>query len=283
MNDVVLRKKINALSKQNGISSHLLLQNYFLERFLYRISISEYAEKIILKGGLLISSLIGVDQRTTMDIDTAIKNMKVEEVEITTMVTSIMSIDTNDIIAFEFVDIKEIREMDEYFGYRVRLIANLGKIKQSISIDISTGDIITPEHIEYKYDELLGDGTIDIMTYNIESILAEKIETIISRGALNTRMRDFYDVYMLWKLKRPDVDTKILLNAVINTFSNRDSADLLEVENDIVNQIKNSNEMSVLWGVYSSKNSYIGKLQFEDVVGSIEDLLKVVKKLAEME
>lgn len=273
MNDAVLRSRIRNLSRQRNIPSHLLLQNYFLERLLVRISLSDYKDDIILKGGLLISSLIGIEKRTTMDMDVSIKNMLVQETKVIEMIKDILEINMDDEIRFEFVDIREIRQIDEYYGYRIRIIANFGKIKQSLSIDISTGDVITPEQISYQYKKLIEEGTIEIKTYNIESILAEKIETIITRGTLNTRMRDYYDVYMLLMLKKTDIERDTLKKAINNTFLNRESMDLLEIRSEIIDQIRKSDEMKNLWKLYCNKNSYVGAINFLDTIELLEERL----------
>ena len=273
MNDAALRSRIRNLSRQRNIPSHLLLQNYFLERLLVRISLSDYKDDIILKGGLLISSLIGIEKRTTMDMDASIKNMLVQETKVIEMIKDILEINMDDEIRFEFVDIREIRQIDEYYGYRIRIIANFGKIKQSLSIDISTGDVITPEQISYQYKKLIEKGTIEIKTYNIESILAEKIETIITRGTLNTRMRDYYDVYMLLMLKKTDIERDTLKKAINNTFLNRESMDLLERRSEIIDQIRKSDEMKNLWKLYCNKNSYVGAINFLDTIELLEERL----------
>ncbi len=186
------------------------------------------------------------------------------------MIKDILEINMDDEIRFEFVDIREIRQIDEYYGYRIRIIANFGKIKQSLSIDISTGDVITPEQISYQYKKLIEKGTIEIKTYNIESILAEKIETIITRGTLNTRMRDYYDVYMLLMLKKTDIERDIFKKAINNTFLNRESMDLLEIRSEIIDQIRKSDEMKNLWKLYCDKNSYVGAINFLDTIELLE-------------
>lgn len=277
MNDESLRAKIRNMSKELNISPHLLLQNYLLERLLHRISMSDYKENIVLKGGLLIASLIGVDRRTTMDMDTAIKAYPVEEKQIQKMLIDLLAIDLNDGVSFEFVDIKEIRQADEYKGYRAKLVSRFGKITQNLSIDISTGDVITPEQIVYSYDMLVDEGTIEISSYNIESVLAEKFETIISRGTLNTRMRDFYDVYILEKMKSDVIDWNLFVDAVEQTFQNRDSFDLLELLDDIIEQIEGSKIMEELWVRYLTKNPHIDIIGFNEICDTVKDFASRLK------
>ncbi len=275
MNDESLRAKIRNLSKDKNIPPHLLMQNYFLERLLFRISVSQYNDNIILKGGLLIAALIGINKRTTMDMDTAIKSYPVQEEKIVDMINALLIIEAEDDIKFDFIDIKEIRQQDDYFGYRVRIVAHFGRINQNLSIDISTGDVITPEQITYSYKGLIDDEIIPIKTYNIESIIAEKTETIISRGTLSTRMRDFYDVFMLWKLKKDEVNNEVLKNAIINTFKNRGTFDLFEMRFKIIGQIQSSNQMRELWKKYLSKNSYVDRISFDDVLMAILELIEI--------
>jgi len=242
---------------------------------LFRISKSIYREKFVLKGGLLIASIIGVERRSTMDIDTSIKNINLDKNIVLEMITTIMKIDCLDDIKFELFDIKEIRQSDEYYGFRVRISVKLGKIKQSLSIDISTGDIITPDKINYLYKPLFSNSIIKIQTYNLETILAEKVETVISRGVLNTRMRDYYDLYMLWTLKKSDIDKSILLIAIKNTFTNRKSDDLLEFKMDIINQITESSNVRDLWNRYVNKNYYAYEVKFDDAIFCINEILSM--------
>lgn len=157
----------------------------------------------------------------------------------------------------------------------MRIVAHFGRIIQNLSIDISTGDVITPEQITYSYKSLIDDEIIPIKTYNIESILAEKIETIISRGTLNTRMRDFYDVFMLWKLKKDEVNNEVLKNAILNTFENRGTSDLFEMRFEIISQIQSSNQMIELWKKYLSKNSYVNMISFDDVLMALLELIEI--------
>lgn len=273
MNDESLRAKIRNMSKELNIPSHLLLQNYLLERLLHRISVSEYKENIVLKGGLLITSMIGVDRRTTMDIDTAIKAFQVGEEQIQKMLLQLLAIDLNDGVSFEFIDMKEIRQIDHYKGYRARLICKYGKISQKLSVDISTGDVITPEQIDYSYKRLIDEGYIDIRSYNMESVIAEKLETIISRGTLNTRMRDFYDVYLLEMMKSDEINWELLGHAIEQTCMNRKTSDLLEIVDEIVEQIEVSKTMEDLWGRYLSKNPHIDRIGFSVIVGKIKSII----------
>lgn len=276
MKDESLRARIRNLSRITEVPAQLLMQNYFLERLLYRISKSIYKENIVLKGGLLITSIIGVERRSTMDMDTSIKNMSVNENTILEMINIIIKINGEDNIDFELLDIKEIRRIEEYYGFRVRINAKFGKIKQKLSIDISTGDILTPDKIKYFYKSLLNDSIIEIQTYNLETILSEKIETIISRGMLNTRMRDFYDVYMLWTLKKSNIDFITLVSAIKNTFLNRNSNDLLELKSEIIDQIITSSVLKELWNQYIIKNEYASEVDFNDTILCINEILSLV-------
>lgn len=277
MNDAALRSKIRNFSMKTGVPSQLLMQNYFLERLLIRISKSSFSDIIILKGGLLIASIIGIERRSTMDLDAAIKNIKVDENTIAGMVHEIIKINCKDDIDFEFVDIKEIRQADEYCGFRVRIRARVGRINQKVSIDISTGDIITPDKIRYSYKSLLDNHIIEIQTYNMETILAEKIETVISRGVLNTRMRDYYDIYILWTLKNYNILRIDLIQAINNTFFNRDSIDLLQLRSEIMIQVEGSLVLKQLWKKYIEKNVYARDVNFNDTVLCVSEILSLIE------
>lgn len=276
MNDESLRVKVRNMSKMTGVSPYLIMQNFFLERFLYRISKSTYQRNIIVKGGVLVSSLIGIENRTTKDLDARIFDFPMKRERIAAMIQEINTIDCNDGVRFEYVDLKEIREEDEYTGFRVRDTAKLGKINQRISIDISTGDIITPRQIRFYYEPLFSEEKIKIWAYNVESILAEKVETILSRGILNTRMRDFYDVHMLWCMKKGRIQELTLKKALINTFGHRDSSYLFEVSDMVLDQIVSSGNMHSLWNRYCDKNDYTEKLEFEDALVSVNEIMETL-------
>lgn len=198
MNSMQLKDKLKIISKDKNVDFNTLLRLYMYDRFIERLSISNYKDNFILKGGFYLTTLFGIENRTTMDIDTAFKNAKFNEETIIKMICDIISIKINDNVNFNFLGITSIRDEDEYGGFRVSIQVELENIKELFHIDIAIGDPITPKEIRYKYKPILGKKYIDLWAYNIETILAEKIETILSRAELNGRMRDFYDVYLIY-------------------------------------------------------------------------------------
>ena len=199
-NAMQLKSTIKKISKEKGISAQLIMQNYMLERLLERISISKYQPNFILKGGFLIASIVGLDTRATMDMDATIKGLPVTEEHLLDMFTDICNIEIDDNVTFTFKSISSIRAKDEYSGYRISLTANYPPMSVPLKLDITTGDKITPREITYDFKLLLEDRTIQILSYNLETVMSEKIETVITRGDQNTRPRDFYDIYILHKL-----------------------------------------------------------------------------------
>ncbi|MFR2504905.1 MAG: nucleotidyl transferase AbiEii/AbiGii toxin family protein, partial [Coprobacillus cateniformis] len=195
-NAMQLKSIIKNLAREKHISAQLALQNFMLERMLERISESAYQKNFILKGGFLIASIVGLDTRTTMDMDATIRGLPVNEQSVREMFEEICRIKLNDDVSFTFRYIEEIREGDEYTGYRVALTADYSPMSVPLKLDITTGDKITPKEIEYKFKLLLEDRSISVLAYNLETVLAEKLETVISRGDQNTRPRDYYDVYI---------------------------------------------------------------------------------------
>ena len=213
-NAMQLKGIIKNIAKDKNISAQLVLQNYMLERFLERVSLSPYKDYFVIKGGFLIASMVGLDSRATMDMDATIKGYPVNKDSIQKMVEDILTVSVQDNIAFEFRSISEIREGDEYTGYRVALTASYEKMAVPLKLDITTGDRITPKEIEYEYKLLLEDRSIRVLAYNLPTILAEKLETVISRGDQNTRPRDYYDIYVLTKLQFDNVKLDSLKDAL---------------------------------------------------------------------
>lgn len=226
-NAMQLKAIMKNLSKEKHISAQLLLQNYMMERLLERISQSKYKEFFIIKGGFLIAAMVGLDTRATMDIDATIKGYPVTEKTIKTMFEEICDIYIPDDIVFEFKHIGEIREGDEYTGYRVSVTANYAPMAVPLKLDITTGDVITPKEISFAYPMMLEDRTISVLAYNLETILAEKIETVISRSDQNTRPRDYYDIYILYRLWKNNVNVHNLQCALKVTGEKRGSVNLL--------------------------------------------------------
>ena len=249
---------------------------FFFERFLERLSKSEYIFNFVIKGGLLISSMIGIDNRTTMDMDTTIKGVPLQEEVIRNIVSEIINVKVDDGIEFEITDISHIREEDEYENFRVHLIANFEKIKNDMKIDITTGDAITPKEIEYLYPCLFQEESLRILAYPLETILAEKYESVIKRNIATTRMRDFYDLYNLYNLKKDEIDFGILTQAIISTAKRRDSLSLMKQAKDIVEDIKGDTYLEELWKAYLADNLYVGNLDFLETVKIVETIEETI-------
>ena len=271
-NAMQLKSIIKKLSKEKGISAQILLQNYMLERFLERISCSKYKDNYILKGGFLIASIVGIDTRATMDMDATIKGYPLNKLAIMEMIDDVAGIELNDGVYFERGLIEEIREKDEYEGYRISLIAHYEKMAVPLKLDITTGDKITPKEIQYTYKMMLEERSISILAYNISTILAEKLETIITRGNQNTRMRDFYDIFMLIHLEGQNIDMSTLEMALLATFEKRDTSDRLKEYRQIMEMVKHDNTMKQQWSNYSKKFKYAEDIKFEEVCATIDNI-----------
>lgn len=272
-----IKAKIRNLAKNNNLSSQEVLQMFLFERFLERLSKSEYRSNFVIKGGFLVSSLIGISNRTTMDMDSIIKGLPLTEENITKVVNSIINIEVNDGIQFEIKDVNYIRESDEYENFRVSLVANIGKTKNPMKLDLTTGDTITPREIEYSYPCIFHEKNIEVLAYPVETIIAEKYESIIKRNITTTRMRDFYDLYTLYNLKKSEIDIDILSTAIKRTSSKRESSQIMKISEEIIEDIQNDPYLKELWDVYVSENKYIGDLSFDEVV----DVIKIISKKTE--
>lgn len=222
-----VKELINNLSKEKQINAQILLRNYMMERLLERISLSTFKDKFILKGKMLVASIVGVEMRSTVDMDATLKSVPVTEEFLHNAFNSILAVKVDDNVKMIITNMKEIRAHANYKGYRISFKATLGKAIIPLKVDITTGDEITPKEIAYNYDLLLEDRSIKILAYNLETILAEKLETMISRDTANTRMRDYYDVYVLVRLYSSKIDQVLLGEAIVNTSINRDSHHLL--------------------------------------------------------
>jgi predicted nucleotidyltransferase component of viral defense system len=272
-----LKSVMKKLSKEKKVSAQLLLQNYMLERLLERISVSAYQQNFILKGGFLISAMVGVDTRATMDMDATIKGYPVNAESIQKMLQEICAIQIEDEITFTFKHIGEIREGDEYTGYRVALTANYPPMEVPLKLDITTGDVITPKEITYDYKLLLEDRVISVLAYNPETVLAEKLETVISRSDQNTRPRDYYDIYILAQMKAEELDLEKLAAALDATAQRRGSTKILERYRDIMQTVKSSEVMQKQWENYRKDFAYAADIAFEDTCDAVERLMSRLK------
>lgn len=270
-----LKALIRNISKENKVNAQILLRNYMLERLLERISISKYKYNFILKGGMLIASIVGMDTRSTMDMDATIKGVPVSKETIKEMFDEILLGNTNDNVDMNIKDIDIIRDEAEYVGFRISLNTNFDGIKQILKIDITTGDTITPREVGYKFSLMLEDRTIEVLAYNLETILAEKLETIISRGTTNTRMRDFYDIYILTKLQTDNINKKLLVEALNKTAKKRETLALFDNKDLIVSEILSSSILQDLWSRYQEKYYYAEDVLWSDVMSAVEASLNI--------
>ena len=271
-NAMQLKAVIKNKSKELNISPQLLLQNYYMECFIDRLSRSEYADRFIIKGGFLISSLVGLDNRSTMDIDTTVKNLSVNESEISKTLSYICSITADDDFTFVFDRVEPIREDDEYQGLRAFLFADYEAMRGTLTIDITTGDSIYPDVSRRKITRCFDKDALDVFSYPLETVLAEKIETIITRGILNTRPRDFYDVYILTKTQ--DYNAETLRKAIFATAEHRGTKAIMEAEtNNRLAVIENSSELQSQWAKYQKKFPYAKDITYQETVNAVKEVI----------
>ena len=276
-NAMQLKAIIKNLAKEKHISAQLVMQNFMLERLLERISVSEYQQNFILKGGFLIAAMVGLDTRATMDMDATIKGLPVNEQTVREMFEEICKIELEDEVTFSFRSIGEIREGDEYTGYRVSLSANYPPMAVPLKLDITTGDKITPKEIEYQFKLLLEDRSISVLAYNLETIMAEKLETVISRGDQNTRPRDYYDIYILAKLQYSNIESNSLKAALNATAQKRGSSEVLKSYHKIMEVVRNSEIMQKQWKNYQKDFEYATDIIFEDVCDAVVQIMDEIQ------
>lgn len=276
MNKDKLRSIISKKAKGDSTLSGQLYQMFFFERILERLSKSQYKHNIILKGGLLLSSIIGDDERTTKDMDATLKSMPLEKENIHSIFKEILSIDLKDDVSFEILDIKDIREEDEYGGFKVNIMAIMDNLKIHLAVEITTGDKITPREIDYNYNSIFENKKIPILAYTTETIIAEKYHTVVARGLLNTRMKDFYDIYILVSRNKDIINIDNLKIAIKNTFEHRKTEiDILEIQ-EIITDISKDKEMKNLWKNYQKNAIYAKKIKFEELFGSLKFITSIL-------
>ena len=275
-----LKAKASNLSKKTNIPNKYLIQNFMFEALLKRISKSKYKNKFVIKGGLLLSSVFGVNLRSTMDLDTTIKGLPLDRDTITKVINEIISIDVEDNVRLEIENIKDIREEELYSGFEVNLKAEFDGLKTNLMIDITTGDIITYKEVEFKYSTLFDNETINIMTYNYETIIAEKFESIISRNIDNTRMKDYYDLYMFVNLKWNDINKDTLRKAIINTSKARETLDYIDNASKYIELISDDERLKALWNSYQNNYEYAKDIEFVDTINAIKVISEIVVPVA---
>ncbi len=273
LNDIIKKK-----SKGNNNLAHHLHQMFFFEHVLMRLEKSKYRYNIILKGGVLLSSIIGENLRTTKDIDATLKSLPLNIDSIRNIFEEILSTDIHDNVSFEIASIKDIRLEDEYGGFRINVKGTFGKIRTNFFIEITTGDIITPREIKYKYNSIFEDKKISIMAYTIETIIAEKFESIISKNITTTRAKDFYDLYMLMNEHKKDINNKNLVKAIENTFNKRNTEFNIENFKETVEILEDSNALKRVFTDYQSKLEYTKEVNFNDTIKAINEIINILEK-----
>ena len=266
-----LKGAIRNLAKKKGIHAQEVLQIFMFERIIERLSVSPYKDRFILKGGLLISAILGVAERTTMDMDTTVKGLPMDEQSIRKAIGEILDQPVDDEIEFQLLDLTPIREDDEYENFRASIQAIYGKMKIPMKIDITTGDEITPKEIRFSYPLLFDDRRVMIKAYTQETILAEKYETIIRRNVGNTRARDFYDLHLLYRLYRENADWNILKQAVLATAKKRESLSALQDTKRILSALEDSTVLQDLWKRYQAQNSYAREIAYPAIIETIKE------------
>ncbi len=265
-----LKDKIRNLAKEKSADAQILMRTYMMERLLERISISEYKKNFILKGGVLITSLVGLDFRSTMDFDTTIKGFDVNLTSVAQMIQNLIDVPLEDGVHFQIKNIDSMMDEAEYPGIRVSMQALFDGTITPLKIDISTGDVITPGAIQYSYKLMFEDRYIQLLSYNLETVLAEKFETIVRRHLTNTRMRDFYDVYILKKLYESEISKPLLQDALEATAQIRGSTELLRHAEPSLNEIENSDNLRKLWLSYQSHYEYAQNISWDAVMEAVK-------------
>lgn len=277
MNSDKLKSIISKKAHGNSDISQKFYQLFYFERILERISISNYRGQIILKGGLLLTSIIGDEERTTKDMDATLKGIPLTKNDVEKVFNEILNIDIDDGVSFQIISIKDIRLEDEYGGFRLNILSTLDNNKTYITVELTTGDVITPKEMKYNYNSIFEDKKIPIMSYTLETVLAEKFQTIVTRGLFNTRLKDFYDVYILINTKIDDLNRSNLIKAIKNTFKRRETNFDLEQFNEVINDLSNDNNMNNLWNEYVSKNPYAKGVKFEDTIKAIKEIVEILE------
>ena len=273
-----IKGAIRNITKKTGVNANSLLQMCLFEGILEKISKSKYKNHIILKGGLLISSLIGVEMRSTLDMDTTIRGLPINEENISKILHEILEITIDADIVYRLIKLERIRKEDLYEDFCATISCRYGKINANLNIDITTGDIITPKEIQYSYEKILEEGSISILTYTIETIIAEKFETISSRNITTTRARDFYDLYMLYKLYKSKIDRNVLKEAITLTSQQRNSFSLVLQYKEIVKLFYQSNSLKNLWDKYIQNNPYAKEISLDDTISIYEEIGSILEK-----
>ena len=276
INKNALQAKINQLSSQTGVHQNILLKSFFFDAFLKRLASSTYSENFVFKGGFLLSTSLGINLRSTMDIDFLLRKLNLDRESIIKIIKDVVSIDIGDNITFSIQSIDEIRQEDDYGGYNVILSGRLDNIKEIVSVDIATGDPITPEAISYQYKCMFDNEVLKFKAYNFETILAEKLQTILFRGITNSRSKDFYDLYIIHKLKWNIININIFKKAFKNTCNYRSTTFSKEDITKILENISNDLVMETRWKSYRKRNKFVEGIEFKETINVISEILEFI-------
>ena len=268
-----LKAKIRNLSGGDNDRARVLIRTFIMERFLERVAVSPYRDKFILKGGMLVASMVGLEARATMDIDTTMQAMPLTMENARSVIEDILRVDVQDGVSFTITKVSDIMEEHDYPGIRFMLEATLDKMRQAIKIDISTGDVITPHDVPYSYKLMFENRTLNLRSYNLETLLGEKLETIMARETANTRMRDFYDIHVL--MQQATIDHTILHDAFMATSIKRNTTDMLPRFDSILEEVKTDPAMQDMWNKYRRDNFFVGELTWDEVNESVRKLKTV--------
>ena len=272
-----LKALVRNLSKGDSARAQIIIRNYVMERFLERLSVSSYRDNLILKGGTLVAAMVGLDNRSTLDVDAIIKNLPLSEESARKIVEDITEIQMDDGMTFAITGVAPIMDDTEYPGIRVTLDTTLETMRTPLKIDFSTGDVITPGEVSYSFKLLFEDRTISILAYNLETVLAEKLETLLARGTANTRMRDFYDIYVLENTQSHNIDKTVLKAAFANTSEKRGSSAVVANMDTILDETENSPEMASLWKNYQRKFEYASDIGWNEVMQAVKKMCGDIK------
>ncbi len=267
-----LKDLIRNLSKKKSADAQILMRNYMMERFLERISLSDYKDRFILKGGMLVGAMVGLDARSTMDLDATVKGANVSVEDVGNIISSILSVPMEDGVEFQVKQISEIMDEAEYPGVRVSMATTFDGVRIPLKIDISTGDVITPCEVRYSFKLMLEDRSIEVWAYNLETVLAEKLETVISRNVTNTRMRDFYDIHILQQLHGGSLSASVLRDALAATAAKRGTLEQMKDAAAVFDEVEESPVMEKLWQAYRKSYSYAADLSWHTVMDSVRAL-----------
>jgi predicted nucleotidyltransferase component of viral defense system len=264
------------MAKKNNLIANTILQNFIMERLLERISVSEYKNNFILKGGFLIAAIVGIDMRSTMDMDTTVKGVSVNQETVEEMLSKILSVNLDDNVIFKLKNIKSIHDVSDYDDFRVSIEAQFFTMRVNMKIDITTGDMIIPEEVEYSFKLMFEDRDISIKAYNLDTILAEKIESILARNIANTRARDYYDVYILLTLRRNDIDMESLRRAIRKKAEERNTLIYVDNSSKYVTDIEESEDLNAIWEAYTKKYPYAKDIVFLEITKIIREIIESV-------